>query len=182
MRQNLIDTLTKEARIKTPEQIAAIRKAARNRKLYRSFGRPLGAFIGTKALPVAALLLTGKFIDDMIDSLKERSVKAQSPAYYAKMLEAHPELKKEDPKLVARYWASLYHFAPYMAQDALAAGSFIRQSLARGLPAEFGGPAPDTYLTLADINKKIGEQFKGESFFSEAIKGSFDTLTGKTVS
>lgn len=42
-----------------------------------------------------------------------------------------------------------------MAQDPLAAGAFIRQSLARGLPEEFGGPAPDTYSTLAAINESI---------------------------
>ena len=42
-----------------------------------------------------------------------------------------------------------------MAQDPLAAGAFIRQSLARGLPDEFGGPAPDTYGTLTSINESI---------------------------
>jgi len=70
------------------------------------------------------------------------------------MIEAHPQLKKEKPEIVARYWQSLYHFAPYMAADPLAAGAFIRQSLARGLPEEFGGPPPDTYVTLSDIQRK----------------------------
>ena len=72
-----------------------------------------------------------------------------------------------------------------MAQDPLAAGSFIRQSLARGLPEEFGGPAPDTYLALADINRKV-QQAQAPSDLATAssditksvgsmlVKGMFD--------
>ena len=127
-----------------------------------------------------------KIVEELVEYVRERSTAAKSPEYYAKMLEAHPELKKEDLKVVARYWSSLYHFAPFMAQDPLAAGAFIRQSIARGLPSEFGGPAPDTYLTLADINKKslearpgtgISREFGGDatkSFTSGVIKGLVD--------
>ena len=91
----------------------------------------------------------------MMDYFQERKIKAKSVEYYSKMMEAHPELKKEDPETVAKYWASLYHFAPYMAQDPLAAGAYIRQSIARGYGDEFGGPPPDTFNTLSDINKKL---------------------------
>lgn len=115
--------------------------------------------LGKSILRGGALLVgftvTAKFVEAIIEYLKEKNLKAKSTKYYAKMLEAHPELKKEKPIVVAKYWASLYHFAPYMAQDPLAAGAFIRQSLARGLPEEFGGPAPDTYSTLTDINANI---------------------------
>lgn len=113
----------------------------------------------TKVLGGAAIALgitvTAKLVDEIVKYLKERNLKAKSTKYYAQMLDAHPELKKEKPAVVARYWASLYHFAPYMAQDPLAAGAFIRQSIARGLPEEFGGPAPDTYKTLTDINEGV---------------------------
>ena len=77
-----------------------------------------------------------------------------------KMLDGHPELKKADPEQVAKYWESLYHFAPYMAQDPLAAGAYIRQSLARGYAEEFGGPPPDTFATLSNINKQMVDSAK----------------------
>lgn len=121
-----------------------------------------GGTLMAGAIMAAGLTISAKVIDEIIAYLKERNVKAKSTKYYAQMLEAHPELKKEKPTVVARYWASLYHFAPYMAQDPLAAGAFIRQSLARGLPDEFGGPAPDTYSTLTGINESILKA-KGQS-------------------
>lgn len=107
------------------------------------------------AVIAIGLTATAKIVEDILAYLKEHNLKKKSSKYFAEMLIAHPELKKEKPATVARYWASLYHFAPYMAQDPLAAGAFIRQSLARGLPEEFGGPAPDTYSTLASINESI---------------------------
>jgi len=98
---------------------------------------------------------TGIFIEKMLDHLDTMRIKAKSPEYYKRMIEAHPELKKEDPEAVARFWASLYHFAPSMAQDPIASGAFIRQSIRKGLYEEFGGPPPDTYATLGDIEGKL---------------------------
>lgn len=125
--------------------------------------RRLGAGIAA----AVGFVIVAKAADAIIAWLQERHIQAKSSEYFAKMLEAHPALKKEKPETVARYWASLYHFAPHMAQDPLAAGSFIRQSIARGLPEEFGGPAPDTYLALTDINRKI-QQSKVPSDLSVA--------------
>lgn len=144
-------------------------------KNLKSFGKTIG--YGTAM--ATAFVVVARMVDEIIDYLKERGVKAKSSAYYAKMIEAHPQLKKEDPKIVARYWESLYHFAPYMAQDPLAAGSFIRQAIARGLPEEFGGPAPDTYLTLTDINSKL-RQAKPDGPLADARKQSLVEL-GKRV-
>ena len=139
--------------------------------------------LGHGAALAVGIVLASTVVQEILEYLKERGLAAQSAGYYLKMLVAHPELKKENSKLVAKYWASLYHFAPFMAQDPLAAGAFIRQSIARGLPEEFGGPAPDTYLTLSDINRKIvqsrsgseiAREYGGEatkSFVSGAIKG-----------
>lgn len=123
--------------------------------------------LGTGVLAAVGFVVIAKAADKIIDWLEARQIQAQSSEYYAKMLEAHPALRKEKPEVVARYWASLYHFAPHMAQDPLAAGSFIRQSIARGLPEEFGGPAPDTYLALTDINRKL-QQSKTLSDLSSA--------------
>lgn len=113
--------------------------------------------VGTAALGSLLAVAAGTFADEIVDWLKENNLKGKSKDYYQAMLDAHPQLKKEDPKLVAKYWASLFHFAPYMAQDPLAAGAYIRQTL-RQLPnEEFGGPTVDTYSTLANINKAIAD-------------------------
>jgi|APSaa5957512535_1039671.scaffolds.fasta_scaffold33065_2 hypothetical protein len=141
-----------------------------------NFGRFGRGIAGTAAIAVGIAVAT-KFVDEMVEWFKDQRLKSKSSEYYGQMLKAHPELLKEDPKVVARYWSSLFHFAPFMAQDPLASGSFIRQSLARGLPEEFGGPPPDTYATLSDIQgKATGKTEKGEtfkSFTSGAIKDSF---------
>lgn len=146
-------------------------------------GMGVGQRLGAGALFGLGIVGASKFVEEIVEYLRERNLASKSGQYYTKMLLAHPELRKENSKLVAKYWASLYHFAPFMAQDPLAAGAFIRQSIARGLPEEFGGPAPDTYLTLADINRKImqartgseiAKDYGGEAtkaFVSGAIKG-----------
>lgn len=128
--------------------------------------------VGQNIFNVTAAVGIARFLDVMLEYFDKKKIKKQKPEFYAKMLAAHPELKKEDPKLVARYWASLYHFAPYMAQDSLAAGAFIRQSIARGLPSEFGGPAPDTYLTLTDIEQKLTKG-KSTSLAASAAQDAF---------
>lgn len=146
--------IAKRAKVYIPEAAAQFTK-----RTTKHLGAGMIAAVGFVAIAKAA--------DIIIEWLRERRIQAKSSEYYAKMLEAHPALKKEKPETVARYWASLYHFAPHMAQEPLAAGSFIRQSIARGLPEEFGGPAPDTYLALTDINRKI-QQSKAPSDLSVA--------------
>ena len=42
----------------------------------------------------------------LISKIEEHGHKAKSKEYYQKMLEAHPSLTKEDPSVVAKYWAS----------------------------------------------------------------------------
>jgi len=121
-----------------------------NARIMRALGQ--AARIAMAGAGVAA---AGAFLDKMMDYFRNKNIKAKSSEYFQKMLEEHPALEKEDPAQVAKYWASLYHFAPYMAQDPLAAGAYIRQSLARGYADEFGGPPPDTFNTLSDINKKL---------------------------
>jgi len=112
--------------------------------------KTIAALIGVSA---AAGVVTN-IVGIIIKKLQDMHVKHQSAEYYKKMLEAHPKLKKEDPEVVAKYWASLYHFSPFMAQDPLSAGAYIRQSLDRGLE-DLGGPGHDTVNVLADINRKM---------------------------
>jgi|GEM_PF-6887859 len=104
-----------------------------------------------------AIVSTSVFADAIIKFFNKQYKQYKSKEYFEKMLEAHPQLQKEDPIKVAKYWESLYHFAPHMAEDPLAAGAYITQSLNRMSGEEFGGPPPDTISTLADIQKKSKE-------------------------
>jgi hypothetical protein len=114
------------------------------------------------------------FADAVRDALHATGQKRKSRKFFEQMLEHHPQLQKEKPEIVAKYWASLNHFAPYMAQEPMAAGAYIRQSIQRGYQEEFGGPPPDTFSTLTDINKKLSDQKKkGPSELVQyALKGS----------
>ncbi len=105
---------------------------------------------------VAGSVLQGMqaVIDKIIEKVEEHGHKAKGKDYYQKMLEAHPSLMKEDPEVVAKYWDSLYHFAPQMGQDPLAAGAYIRQSIDRGLE-DVGGPSPDMVKNLTDIDGSL---------------------------
>lgn len=116
------------------------------------------AFLKNLAVPLSVgvgVFVIGKFIDEMFDYFKEMNIKGKSKTYFQKMMEATPELQQEDPATVAKYWASLYHFSPFTAQDPLAAGAYIRQSIARG--DTFGGPPIDTYKTLSEVSKNIND-------------------------
>jgi hypothetical protein len=97
------------------------------------------------------------FADAIIKFFKKQYKQYKSKEYFEKMLEAHPQLQQEDPTEVARYWESLYHFAPHMAEDPLASGAYITQSMRRLSGEQLGGPPPDTFATLADIQKKSKE-------------------------
>jgi len=125
----------------------------------------VGKLVGTSIVAATA----GAFIDELMESIKERKATLKSKEYFEKMIEAHPELAKKDPKIVAQYWESLYHFAPYMAQDPLAAGSFIRQSIDRGYPELYGGPPIDVYNTLAAMTKAVEESKSGKKRFGKEV-------------
>ena len=114
----------------------------------------------------------GAFADEIVDWLKENRQQSKGKEYFKEMLKAHPSLKKEEPQLVAKYWASLFHFAPHMAADPLSSGAFIRQSIDRGYPDLYGGPPVDTYSTLAGIEKAHADSSpKGRSTASELSLG-----------
>ena len=134
----------------------------------------IGAAIGASIIgsTIAA------FADEMIDWFRDKSMKSKGKEYFIEMLKAHPSLKKEDPKVVAQYWASLFHFAPHMAADPLSSGAFIRQSIARGFPEQFGGPPIDTYSALTGINKSIADLKNQPSRFSDATSSAAGAILG----
>ena len=110
-------------------------------------------FLGFSILANTIGQTINQFIATMMQYFDAKREQSMSKEYYTKMLEAHPTLMKEDAKTVAKYWSSLYHFAPHMAKDPLAAGAYIRQSIDRGLE-ELGGPSPDIVKNLSDIENQ----------------------------
>jgi len=120
------------------------------------------------------------FADEIIDWLKGQNLKSKSKEYYVEMLKAHPSLKKEDPKVVARYWASLFHFAPYMAADPMSSGAFIRQQFSGGYPELYGGPLIDTVNNLTGINKSLTDSRSKGRGFREAVNPAASQMLGLT--
>jgi len=134
--------------------------------------------VGAVMLGSIGALSAGKFIDELMGYIKEQRLKGKSREYFEQMLEAHPLLKKQDPKIVAQYWASLFHFAPHMAADPLASGAFIRQALDRGYPELYGGPPIDTYGTLTSVNKSVTDSRQGSTSYTDAAGAAVGKLMG----
>lgn len=124
-----------------------------------------------KAIPWIAtaggLMLLYGAVDQIVDYLQQKGKAVKSKEYFQTMLKAHPQLQKEDPKVVAQYWESLYHFAPEMAEDPLASGAWITQSIRKLSGQELGGPSPDSYAALAQINKNLKDSTKDSSISSQ---------------
>ena len=80
--------------------------------------------------------------------------KVKKPMEYQAMIEAHPELQKEDAGRVQAYYNSLRHMSPHMAADPVIAGSFVRNLLDRGPE---GSPAVpmETANMLSGIQKNV---------------------------
>jgi len=128
--------------------------------------------VGSGFALAAGLVLGASVVDSILDNLKDRYDTYQLKGYFEKMLEAHPQLKGEDPKLVAKYWESLAHFSPIMAKDPLASGAFITQSITRISGDQFGGPPPDTYQTLGTIQQRTREGNKKKDSLQDLTRSS----------
>lgn len=115
----------------------------------------------TKGLPmvVAGVSLMTIFlaVDQIVEYLEKKGKAVKSKEYFQLMLKNHPQLSKEDPKEVAMYWESLYHFNPTMAEDPLASGAWITQAIRKLSGQGLGGPSPDSYATLTQIGKQLKE-------------------------
>ncbi len=142
-------------------------------------------FIGASMVAGALGQTLNMFVERMFKWFDSNNHKAASKKYYEKMLEEHPTLMKEKPELVAKYWNSLYHFAPHMAKDPLSSGAFIKQSINQGLE-ELGGPSPDIVQGLTNVEQqsqnaqRLGQtgKFMGGIDFNEAnpMKGITQSL------
>ena len=131
----------------TPEALAQITGSQR-------FAHGLGGNLtGAAAIGVAGMTLDSgvrgarKMLSLGVD-------KVRKPMEYQAMIEAHPELQKEDAGRVQAYYNSLRHMSPHMAADPVIAGSFVRNLLDRGPE---GSPAVpmETANMLATIQKSV---------------------------
>jgi hypothetical protein len=122
-------------------------KIARNvpAKAGTTFGKMLllAGALGAVA-PVAGV------IEDAVTTLKNNKLREPS---FNKMLEYHPQLKNEDMETIQKYFDSIWHFSPHMAQDPLAAGSYIRGALQYHNVT--GGPTPNMVGDLANLQKNV---------------------------
>jgi len=116
--------------------------------------------IGEKAGPVlllsAALAGVPALGNYIVDKVQDASLDRKKEPAFNKMLEYHPQLKSEDLELVKRYFESMWHFSPHMAQDPLAAGSYIRTAM--NFHGAYGGPAPNLAADLVDLQKNYTER------------------------
>lgn len=104
--------------------------------------------LGALAAPAfaAGSYLTGKGID----MLEQQGLEMKYEDNFKRMLEYRPELKAEDQLLVKKYWDSLIHFAPAIAQDPLASGAYVKQAIQY---EEVGGPPYSTIESLVKTQK-----------------------------
>lgn len=104
------------------------------------------------------------------DAVKDRIDK---PAQFNAMLAAHPSLQEEDPARVSTVFSSIRHFAPSLAADPLAAGSFVRNVLAVSGQQDLMMPT-ETAKHLTEIHKNISGGRSPASLtdiFAEGMKG-----------
>lgn len=159
--------LQKLAQVNTLDFEKDLAKAKEEGKLMAQGKATFGQRFKTRGLPIVAagatLMALFFTVDQIMDYLQQKGKAVKSKEYFQTMMKAHPQLQKEDPKVVAQYWESLYHFAPEMAEDPLASGAWITQSIRKLSGQELGGPSPDSYASLAQINKNMTDSGKNSS-------------------
>lgn len=124
---------------------------------------------------IGAAVVINQFVRKMLEYAERKQLKAMQPEYFEKMLKKNPSLLREDPEEVLDLFDTLYHSAPHLAQDPIAAGGFISQNIQARVIPEFGGPSIDTYKTLSEISQK-SQQSRGvetSDSFTPYLMGAF---------
>ena len=101
----------------------------------------LGAGFATFLEAVKAL--EGKIVDWTTDLKK--------PKLFEEMLEVHPDMRELPLDRVKLYFEALLHFSPVMAENPLAAGSYIKQAMKYDHVAQ--GPLPASIQEIGMIEK-----------------------------
>jgi len=119
----------------------------------------------------------------LFEGIQKLKLKMDKEPAFKRMMDMHPQLHKMDPNEVIKYWDNLYHFAPKMAQEPLAAGAYILQV---SRLADFGGPTTDHLKAITEIQEKTtprksgGNRLTDSNIFMNAIAGMADIpLHGK---
>ncbi|MCA9381723.1 hypothetical protein KC678_05635 [Candidatus Dojkabacteria bacterium] len=134
--------------------------------------------LGHGVMVGAGIGISTLLVEQLAKIISEQHHIYKSKEYYEKMLQEHPQLKQFPPEDIAKYFKSLNHFAPSLAADPLAAGAFLTQSLKKLSGEELGGPPPDTFNTLTDIQKKISDSRGSKSNVANKI---YETVTSSTI-
>lgn len=100
---------------------------------------------------IVAAIGINQFAKNMVEYAKEKNIEYKKPEFFVKMIQKNPQLMEEDPEEVMDLWNSLYHNSYHLAQDPIAAGGFIRQTINSKARQDLGGPPIDTYSTLNNI-------------------------------
>lgn len=87
---------------------------------------------------------------------------------FESMLDVHPSLKKEDPKLVQTRYDSLFNLAPTLAQDPLVAGSIVKQWIEYPVVSA---------TTLKDVARAEADVRPGRALLTELL-GAGHVLAG----
>jgi len=115
----------------------------------------------------------------LFEGAQKLKTKMNKEPSFKRMMDMHPQLHKMDPNEVLKYWDNLYHFAPKMAQEPLAAGAYILQVSRMD---DFGGPTTDTIKSITEIQDKVGpgkkeNRLTESNLFMNAIAGMADLPT-----
>ena len=121
------------------------------------------------ALAAPAFAASNYLMAKSVDYATRDQVQVAQNHDFKNMLDHRPELKGEDQLLVKKYWDSLIHFAPAIAQDPLAAGAYIKQAIQY---EEVGGPPYSTIKDLVSTQKAYGEAHPHKSGLAGSMAGN----------
>lgn len=120
------------------------------------------------ALAASALLGIGVGVGNTLISTGKKPIKsimekAQHGKRFDKMLDANPDLKREDQTKVRAHFATLHRFNPDYADDPLVAGEYVKQNL------NMEGINFNTVKSIVDARKALTEARSKESPATDTI-------------
>ena len=127
--------------------------------------------LGLMALAAPMFGLSQYYIGKKLDEHEDLKLEKEKDPSFKNMMNMHPGLRNEDQILVKKYFDSLWHFAPTIAQEPLAAGAYIRQAMQ--LEDAHGGP---TYSMVKDLIQAEDKTPGGGDGPGEAIKGPMSSV------
>jgi len=135
-----------------------IEKLAEDSRMPKSWGgfkgsaKQLGYIALISALAGGVMTAGAKGLEKLDEKLFDDKRKLKA---FKDMTSKFPELLRDnDKKAVVDYFSSLWHFSPHIANDPMAARSYIKHALTLH---EVGGPTYMTYKDLISAQEKAGK-------------------------